>query len=114
MIASQKRYAHFMKILHTADWHIGRQFHNVSLLEDQRHVLDQLIAVIREEKVEAVIIAGDVYDRSVPPTEAVDLLDEPILSLRQLGDYVQLGLTGYNGYNLCKPKTKALTGYSLK
>ena len=67
-----------MRFLHTADWHIGRQFHNVSLLEDQRHVLGQLINVIQKEKVEAVIIAGDVYDRSVPPSEAVDLLDETL------------------------------------
>jgi len=65
-----------MKFIHTSDWHIGRQFHNVSLLEDQRHVLDQILSYINNEKVDAVIIAGDIYDRSVPPATAVELLDE--------------------------------------
>jgi exonuclease SbcD len=65
-----------LKFIHTSDWHIGRQFHNVSLLEDQRHVLDQLIGHIEREAVDAVVIAGDIYDRSVPPAAAVELLDE--------------------------------------
>jgi len=65
-----------MKFIHTSDWHIGRQFHNVSLLEDQRHVLDQLIEHITRESVDAVVIAGDIYDRSVPPAAAVELLDD--------------------------------------
>ena len=67
-----------MKILHTADWHIGRHFHNVSLLDDQRHVLDQLLEIIVAENVDAVIIAGDIYDRSVPPAEAVALLNDTL------------------------------------
>ena len=65
-----------MKFIHTSDWHIGRQFHNVSLLDDQRHVLEQVIEHIKNESVDAVIIAGDIYDRSVPPAAAVTLLDE--------------------------------------
>jgi len=65
-----------MKFIHTSDWHIGRQFHNVSLLEDQRHVLNQLIEHIEREAVDAVVIAGDIYDRSVPPAAAVELLDD--------------------------------------
>jgi exonuclease SbcD len=65
-----------MKFIHTSDWHIGRQFHNVSLLEDQRHVLNQIVTYIEEEKVDALVIAGDIYDRSVPSAAAVDLLDE--------------------------------------
>lgn len=67
-----------MRILHTSDWHIGRQFHNVSLLEDQRHVLNQITNLITERQVEVVLIAGDIYDRSVPPASAVELLDEVI------------------------------------
>jgi exonuclease SbcD len=66
----------FMKFIHTSDWHIGRQFHNVSLLEDQRYVLDQLVEHIERESVDAVVIAGDIYDRSVPPSAAVELLDD--------------------------------------
>ena len=65
-----------MKFIHTSDWHIGRQFHSVSLLDDQRHVLDQIVAHIKDEAVDAVIIAGDIYDRSVPPAAAVCLLDD--------------------------------------
>ncbi len=64
-----------MKFLHTSDWHLGRQFHNVSLLEDQAYVLDQIVDIAVREKVEAVVIAGDVYDRTVPPARAVSLLD---------------------------------------
>lgn len=67
-----------MRMLHTSDWHLGRQFHNVSLLEDQRHVLEQIIAIARERAVEVVLVAGDIYDRSVPPAEAVQLLDEVV------------------------------------
>ncbi len=65
-----------MRILHTADWHIGRQFHNLSLLEEQRHVLQQIIGLIEARRVDVVLVAGDVYDRSVPPAAAVALLDE--------------------------------------
>ncbi|MFT7560096.1 MAG: exonuclease SbcD [Flavobacteriales bacterium] len=65
-----------MKFIHSSDWHIGRQLHNQSLLDDQRHVLMQLVALADEHKVDAVIVAGDIYDRSVPPASAVALLDE--------------------------------------
>jgi exonuclease SbcD len=70
-----------MKFIHTSDWHIGRQFHNVSLLEDQRYVLDQIVAYIQQEAVDALVIAGDIYDRSVPPSRAVELLDEFITKI---------------------------------
>ena len=52
-----------MRLLHTADWHLGRLFHNISLLEDQRHVLNQLIEIVDREAVDAVLIAGDIYDQ---------------------------------------------------
>ncbi|MFC5079861.1 Nuclease SbcCD subunit D [Vibrio thalassae] len=64
-----------MKFIHTSDWHLGRQFHNVSLLEDQKHVLSQITNYVVEHDVDALIIAGDVYDRSVPPTAAIEVLD---------------------------------------
>ena len=67
-----------MRILHTSDWHIGRQFHNVSLIEDQRYVLDQIIALISAQKIDVVLIAGDIYDRSIPPADAVALLDDVV------------------------------------
>ncbi|EGR3412868.1 exonuclease SbcCD subunit D [Vibrio parahaemolyticus] len=67
-----------MKFIHTSDWHLGRQFHNVSLLEDQQAVLEQLIQYIESNPVDAVIVAGDVYDRSVPPTIAIELLNRVV------------------------------------
>lgn len=67
-----------MKILHTSDWHLGRQFHNYSLLEDQRYALEQICALVETQQVDVMIVAGDIYDRSVPPAAAVELLDETI------------------------------------
>jgi DNA repair protein SbcD/Mre11 len=65
-----------MRFIHTADWHLGRSFYNVSLIDDQAYVLNQLIDLARETQPEVLIISGDVYDRAIPPTEAVKLLDE--------------------------------------
>lgn len=65
-----------LRFLHTADWHLGRLFHARSLIEDQAHVLDQFVALVRDVRPDAVLIAGDVYDRAVPPPEAVALLDD--------------------------------------
>ncbi len=64
-----------MKIIHTGDWHIGKIVNEFSMLEEQRHVLEQLVSIIEQEKPNALIIAGDIYDRSIPPVEAVELID---------------------------------------
>ncbi|WP_138755466.1 exonuclease SbcCD subunit D [Paenibacillus sinopodophylli] len=65
-----------MKLFHTADWHLGKLVQGVYMTADQRYVLEQLLRAIEQERPDAVIIAGDLYDRAVPPTEAVELLDE--------------------------------------
>lgn len=65
-----------MKIFHTADWHLGKLVQGVSMTEDQQYVLEQFIEEIRIEKPDVVIIAGDLYDRSVPPTDAIQLLNK--------------------------------------
>ena len=70
-----------MRFLHTADWHLGRLFHGVNLTEDQRHLLEGLLRLASESRVDAVLVAGDIYDRAVPPAEAVDLLDEVLSRL---------------------------------
>jgi exonuclease SbcD len=70
-----------MRLIHTADWHLGRLFHNQHLTDDQAHVLDQLVELAREVRPAAVIVAGDLYDRAVPPTEAVSLLDDVLTRL---------------------------------
>jgi exonuclease SbcD len=70
-----------VKLLHTSDWHLGRRLHELDLLEHQRAVLQRVVAVAREEAVDAVLIAGDVYDRPTPPLAAVALLDEVLTEL---------------------------------
>ncbi len=70
-----------MRFLHTADWHLGRFFYNTPLIEDQAYVLDQLVDLARDAKPNVVLIAGDVYDRAVPPTDAVKLLDDVLTRL---------------------------------
>ncbi|MGO2083474.1 exonuclease SbcCD subunit D [Vagococcus sp.] len=65
-----------MKILHTADWHIGRKLNGYSLLKEQEDAFQQLVKVALQEKVEAIVIAGDLYDRSIPSVEAVQSLQE--------------------------------------
>lgn len=82
-----------MRILHTSDWHLGRSLHGVDLLGHQADHLDHLVEVARSERVAAVVVAGDVYDRAIPPVEAVNLLSE---TLRRLGEVTQVVLTPGN------------------
>lgn len=70
-----------MRIFHTADWHLGKLVQGVYMTEDQRCVLEQFIEAVREEQPDAIVIAGDLYDRAVPPTEAVNLLNEVLETL---------------------------------
>lgn len=77
-----------MRLLHTSDWHLGRSFGAFSLLDDQRRMLERIVAVVRDQSVDLVVVAGDVYDRAVPPTEAVVLLREALIELRGAGAQV--------------------------
>ncbi|PFO06902.1 exonuclease sbcCD subunit D [Bacillus sp. AFS076308] len=70
-----------MKFIHTADWHLGKLVHGVYMTENQRAALEQFVSIVEEEKPDAVVIAGDLYDRSVPPTDAVELLDEILFKI---------------------------------
>ncbi|MGX1883078.1 exonuclease SbcCD subunit D [Streptomyces sp. NPDC055287] len=74
-----------MRILHTSDWHLGRSFHRVNLLDAQATFLDHLVTTVRERDVEAVLVAGDVYDRAVPPLAAVELFDRALHQLAAAG-----------------------------
>lgn len=67
-----------MKLLHTADLHLGKIVSGVSMLEDQRYILKEITKIIEQEKVDGIIIAGDLYDRSIPPTSAVSLLNDTL------------------------------------
>ncbi|MEY2229597.1 MULTISPECIES: exonuclease SbcCD subunit D [Streptomyces] len=74
-----------MKFLHTSDWHLGRAFHRVNLLGAQAVFIDHLIETVREREVDAVLVAGDIYDRAVPPLPAVELYDRALHRLADLG-----------------------------
>lgn len=65
-----------MRFLHTGDLHIGKTVNDFSMLEDQRHILRQILQLASEKRVQAILIAGDIYDRSIPPAEAVGVLDD--------------------------------------
>ncbi len=113
-----------LKFFHTADWHLGKLVQGVYMTDGQRYVLDQLIEAIEEEKPDAVIIAGDLYDRAVPPTEAVALFDEvlekiiidletPVLAIGGNHDspgrlHFGSNLMRSNGYHIVGQMTKEL------
>ena len=65
-----------MKILHLADLHLGKRVNEMSMIEDQKYILDQIITLVKEENVEIVLLCGDIYDKSIPTIEAIHLLDE--------------------------------------
>ena len=74
-----------MKFLHLADLHLGKRVNGFSMLEDQAHILRQILAILDDEQPDGVLIAGDVYDKSVPSVEAVGLLDGFLTELRARG-----------------------------
>ncbi|MFE1317870.1 exonuclease SbcCD subunit D [Kitasatospora phosalacinea] len=74
-----------MRLLHTSDWHLGRSFHRENLHAAQRAFLDHLVETVAAERVDAVLVAGDVYDRALPGLEAVALFDEALWRLSELG-----------------------------
>jgi len=70
-----------VKIIHTADWHLGKIIFQTRLIEDQKIVIEQFLMAMETEKPDAIIIAGDIYDRASPPSEAVELLDSTLKRL---------------------------------
>jgi DNA repair protein SbcD/Mre11 len=74
-----------MRLIHTSDWHLGRTLHGESLLEHQSVFLDWLLGQATGHRVDAVVVAGDVYDRAVPPTDAVALLDQTLVRFFRAG-----------------------------
>lgn len=73
-----------MRLLHTADWHLGRTFHGESLLDAHAAVIDHLVALARDAKVDAVVVAGDVYDRALPPVDAIRLASQALERLSEI------------------------------
>jgi exonuclease SbcD len=82
-----------MRVLHTSDWHLGRLFHGAALLAEQERALARVVAIARQHAVDVVVVAGDLYDRAIPPADAVDLLAEVIQELRAGGAQV-VAITG--------------------
>jgi exonuclease SbcD len=79
-----------MRLLHTSDWHLGRSFHGVGMLDAQRSFVDQLVATVERDGVDVVLIAGDVYDRALPGVDVVHLLDDALVRLTSAGAKVVL------------------------
>ena len=79
-----------MRLLHTSDWHLGRSLHRADLRAAQSAFLDHLVETVRAEKVDAVLVAGDVYDRAVPPVDAVELCADALNRLRDAGAKIVL------------------------
>ncbi len=70
-----------MKIIHTSDWHIGKIINDFSMINDQKYILNEFIKLLDKENPDVIIIAGDIYDRSIPPIEAVELLNEILFKI---------------------------------
>lgn len=83
-----------MKILHTADWHLGKRLEHVSRLEEQREVLDEICAIADEEEVDVVLIAGDLFDNANPPIEAIELFYGTLRRLAAGGRRAVIGIAG--------------------
>jgi exonuclease SbcD len=79
-----------MLMLHTSDWHLGRSLHRADLRAAQAAFLDHLVDIVRAEKVDVVLVAGDVYDRAVPPVDAVELCEDALLRLHDTGARIVL------------------------
>ena len=79
-----------MRLIHTSDWHLGRSFHRVGLLDAQARYLDHLVEVVDAEGVDAVLVSGDVYDRALPSPETVELLSDAVTRLIDAGAAVIL------------------------
>ncbi|HIW72474.1 MAG TPA: exonuclease SbcCD subunit D [Candidatus Levilactobacillus faecigallinarum] len=83
-----------MRFLHTADWHIGKKLHGYDLLTEQRDAYRQIKAIVLDEQVDAVVIAGDLYDRALPNEDAVTALDEMLVDLNRTQKFPVLAISG--------------------
>jgi len=79
-----------VRLIHTSDWHLGRAFHGVGMLPAQSRFVDHLVEVVRSERVDAVLVSGDVYDRALPSPATVELLSEAVIRVVDAGAQVIL------------------------
>ena len=73
-----------MRFIHLSDLHLGKRVNGFSMLQDQEYILQKIIEIIKNEQAEAVLIAGDIYDKAIPPAEAVCLFDSFLTELSAL------------------------------
>lgn len=73
-----------MKILHLGDLHLGKRVNEISMIEDQKFILDQIVTLVKEEKIDVILLCGDIYDKAIPTIEAIHLLDEFLEELSDL------------------------------
>ena len=73
-----------MKFMHLSDLHIGKRVNEFSMLEDQKYILSRILSLVEEERPDGVFLAGDLYDKPVPPAEAVQLLDSFLTRLARM------------------------------
>ena len=85
-----------MKLIHLSDLHLGKRVNEFSMIEDQKHILWQILQILEEEKPDGVILAGDLYDKPVPPGEAVSLLDEFLVRIRRMEKEIPVFLISGN------------------
>ncbi len=83
-----------MKFLHTADWHIGKRLHEYPLVKEQQDALAQIAQIAQKEQVDAIVVAGDLYDRSLPSEEAVTLVNQALRDLNLTADLPLLVISG--------------------
>ncbi|UUV98232.1 exonuclease SbcCD subunit D [Vagococcus luciliae] len=83
-----------MKFLHTADWHIGRKLNGFSLLEEQKDVFEKMLTIAVTQQVDAIVVAGDLYDRSMPSVEAVELLNAMMIEMNLEKKFPVLAISG--------------------
>lgn len=74
-----------MKLIHLSDLHLGKRLNEFSLLEDQAYILNEIVGIVARERPDVLLIAGDIYDKPVPPADAVELLDDFLVRLSELG-----------------------------
>ncbi|MHB0929613.1 MAG: exonuclease SbcCD subunit D [Candidatus Nanopelagicales bacterium] len=82
-----------MRLLHTSDWHLGRNFHGFDLIDAQRRFVEHLVEVVRSEGIDAVLVAGDIYDRAIPSLDAVEVFEH---GLAELSRFTQVIISSGN------------------
>ena len=92
-----------MRILHTSDWHLGRSFGAISLRDAQERFCDELVTIVGAENIDLVVIAGDIYDRAIAPTESIELFRETIRRLRNEGVVIAAISGNHDGADRVSP-----------